>query len=433
MKLHDAVDVWLDLDGEALRAGRLRASFQGGRTLAGCSFEYDAGFLAAPEGFELSPDLPLVAGRQYSAADATLFSAFADASPDDWGTSLLNASYARTRSEGSPSTLGEFDYLVQLNDQTRLGSLRFTPIDKREWLAEETRTAARETNLTALAAAAARFEAYEATNEDVELLGVTGSSLGGARPKATIIADGRLSLVKFPSNRDRRIDIEAWEATALDIALDAGIRVPTHTLVRVKSGKSTLVIDRFDRIDTRPSHPVRLPYISAATAMRLSLQQIRTYEDFADTVATLTRSRSQSREMFARVALNVLVGNVDDHWRNHGFIREHGAWTLSPVFDVNPVRAHNGVQARQISDRDDPTRRDIRLLLEGADVYGLSAAAAATVLAPVVVAVKRWQTYAAANGITAQEIQFMESAFDSAQLHHVEEYIHKWFPPRSQS
>lgn len=443
LRLLDAVDVHLDeRPGQPVLVGSLRASFTSGRTLAGSSFEYATSYLASPARYEISPDLPLVAGRQFSGGDTTLFGAFADVTPDDWGTGLIDAEYQQRREPDDPRAIGEFDHLVQQNDIARMGALRFTtraaePPSERaeqEWLTAAKHTAANANTVTRIAEAAARFEEYTATEEDIEILGFAGSSLGGARPKATIRDDdGRLWMLKLPSNRDRRSDLEAWEAVALDIAAQAGLRVPRHRLIRLDEHKSSLLIERFDRTSDGRH---RVGYISAMTAMQLGPQNQRaSYEDFADAIDQLApvRSRDDLREMFGRVALTVLVGNVDDHWKNHGFVREetdHGSsWRLSPLFDVNPTRASSRVRSRRISSSDDATNRDIRSLIDGRDVYQLSARDAAEVLADVVSAVEKWRETAALHQIGHGEIDQMASAFDDMQLDHAARFVADHEPP----
>lgn len=440
MRLVDAVDVYLD-EGPAapVMVGHLRATFVGSsRLLGGSSFEYTAEYVASPAAYAISPELPLVAGKQFSGEDAALFGAFSDATPDDWGTGLIDAAFARGRtgvsaatpSRAQPLAIGEFDHLVQQNDLTRMGALRFrepSTIALRhaapEWLTAAAHTATNPNDVRRIAEAVARFEEYEATDEDMEILGYTGSSLGGARPKATIQeSDGSLWLMKLPSNRDRRIDTEAWEATVLDLATAAGLRVPRHRLIRLDEHKSSLLIERFDR---RPAAHERVGYMSALTAMQLGPQKTANYEDFADTIdqVTLSASADDLREMFGRVALGVLVGNVDDHWKNHGFTRENSTWRLSPVFDVNPTRAGSRVRSRQINERDDPSNRDVRLLIEGRDAYRLTKPEASEVLSRVTRAVGTWRETAHKNNIRSAEIEHMTSAFNEVQFEHAAKFV----------
>lgn len=344
---------------------------------------------------------------------------------------------------------------MQQNDLTRMGALRFTetrpaqlarpgaapepsaePINTEpmstEWLTAARHTAANPSDARRIAEAVARFEEYEATEEDMEILGYAGSSLGGAQPKATIQEDdGSLWMLKLPSNRDRRVDTEAWEATTLDLAAAAGLRVPRHRLIRLDERKSSLLIERFDRIGKAGIRTARVGYMSAMTAMQLGSQGSATYENFADAIdlVTLSASTQDLREMYGRVALTVLVGNVDDHWKNHGFVRERGhtntdaTWRLSPIFDVNPTRSGSRVRSRQINDRDDASNRDVRLLIEDRDVYRLTRQDAAEVLSRVTRAVSTWRETAEKHNISAAEIEHMASAFDEAQFDHAAHFV----------
>lgn len=425
IRLINAVSVYLGEGADPVHVGTLRGSFRSGRRLVSCSFEYGPAYLRWSGAYELSPDLPLQPGRAFSGADGTTFGAFADAAPDDWGASLIDAQWAIERAEGQPAFLGEFDYLAQLNDDTRPGALRFTEVGKPGWLTLDGHTGVRLADARRLAEAAARFEMYEASDDDVELLGWAGSSLGGARPKVTILDGDEQWLLKLPSNRDRRTDIEAWEAVALELAARAGLRVPRRRLLAIEGFNSSLLVERFDR-EVSPAGPSRVGYMSALSAMEIaSVQDRRTYEDFADTIDQQTGSRGDLEEMFGRVALNVLVGNVDDHWRNHGFVRSGDRWRLSPMFDVNPTRAGVRVQARQINPNDDPFDRDVRLLIESRDVYGLSDARAAEVLARVAGAVEQWRHVAMEKGIAPLEIDSMASAFSTRQRDHALEFARK--------
>lgn len=211
----------------------------------------------------------------------------------------MGAEYALRREESAPRAIGEFDHLVQQNDLTRMGALRFTErgarpgasSDGEVWLTAK-HTAANPHHVGRIARAGARFQEYEATEEDMEILGYADSGLGGARPKATIRHDdGSMWMLKLPSNRDRRIDTEAWEATALDLAEQAGLRVPGRKLTLLDEHKSSLLIERFDRSgNSQPgTRGHRVGYISAVTAMQLGPQnQHATYEDFAETIAEVT-------------------------------------------------------------------------------------------------------------------------------------------------
>lgn len=425
MKLHDSVEVCLDLRGagetqpEAVHVGSLRGTFIGGsRSLGALRFEYAAEYLANPRCIALSPNLPLVRGPKYLEVEDWLPDAFGDTAPDDWGQSVLRE---RAANEAPNMQLGQFDMLTLVDDDTRMGAIRYQDSEG-EWLAKSERSQTVQSTdwketVVRFVAASQRFEQWEATEADIELLEAAGSSLGGVRPKATLDRNGELWLLKLPSQKDREIDVEAWEAVAFALAESAGIRVASHTLVTGKKGKSALLIARFDRDGDR-----RLPYLSAMTLLEAGPHGAETYEDLADALVDLGAPTKDLHELFVRVAFNVLISNRDDHWRNHGFIYD-GGWRLSPAFDLNPVRATSAIRSRRINLKDDPSRRQIVHLLAGCDAYALNETQAAELLKPLLGAVRDWPGVAARRGIHSAEIERMASAFPEDQFMAVEEFV----------
>ncbi|WP_185003143.1 MULTISPECIES: type II toxin-antitoxin system HipA family toxin [unclassified Curtobacterium] len=243
--------------------GTLRPSFQGLRTLASSSFEYDDDFLR--HGWQVSPDLPLRPGRTYTADSQTLPGAFSDAAPDEWGQKLMRADHAarRQRDPSLAARLGEFDYLLGVADHTRIGALRFRVGGS--WSSAETGVANLH-DLARILAAAARYEDDEATDEDIAYLGDVATSPGGARPKANVLTPrGTLAIAKLPHSKDGRFDVERWEGVALTLATDAGLRAPAWSLVGPESGRAVLLSERFDRDGSGD----RLGYMSARTALEL--------------------------------------------------------------------------------------------------------------------------------------------------------------------
>lgn len=410
----EAVEVWAGEAPEPRRVGTLRPSFQGLRTLASSSFEYDPAFIN--DGWQVSPDLPLRPGRTYTADNQTLPGAFSDAAPDDWGQKLIRADHAlrRQRDPSITGRLGEFDYLLGVADHTRIGALRFR--SSGSWMSSEAGVANLH-ELDRILAAAARYEDDQATDEDIAYLGDVATSPGGARPKANVItASGRLAIAKLPHSKDGRFDVERWEAVALTLAAGAGLRVPEWTLVPPVSGRAVLLSERFDR----DSAGNRLGYMSARTALELGAHDDGaqlTYEDLSDVIDHWSAAPAEDlREMFGRIALSVLVNNVDDHWRNHAFLHTPTGWRLSPVFDVNPSRQRGVIDSRAISPSDDPRSRDLRNLLDIADAFRLRRADAERDLQRVAGEVAGWDRVASGLGIPADERDAMRVAFASAQL-----------------
>lgn len=419
MTVPSEVEVWLDDRGaEPLRAGLLRASFQGGRSLASSSFEYDAGFLAHRDRYALSPDLPLVAGRQFAPETYALFGAFSDAAPDDWGRRIIDADHAvqLSRDATLPRGIGDFDYLLGVSDRSRSGALRLRDPLTGEWLSTNDGVANLH-DVGRIVAAATRYESNLATPDDVAYLNDVATSPGGARPKANVLKpDGRLAIAKLPRSTDGPFDVERWEALALTLATRCGIRVPVWELVPTPAGeKSVLLLDRFDRtVDGQ-----RIGYISGATALGLGVHDDRrvTYEQFADTIGELSVDpRVDLREMFTRVALTVLIHNIDDHWRNHGFLRTIQGWRLSPAFDLNPSPRAGSVLSRPISDTDDPRDRDIRKLVDVAKSFALSRAEGVDIIHDVASRVASWRDTAERLEIPEAEQDAMVAAFDPGGL-----------------
>lgn len=411
-----AVRVYVDgIDDAPVFAGTLEPSFMGAHTLAGASFAYSSDYLKHPGSYEISPELPLRTARSYTDESRTMFGAFNDAAPDEWGQRIIDANNAMLRKTdpSRPRRLGAFDYLLGVSDRTRIGALRFQAAGGTVWLSEDSGVANMHA-LTRVIAAAERYERNAATDDDVAYLSGIATSPGGARPKANVITDaGRLAIAKLPHSKDGNIDVEAWEAVALTIASKAHLHTPVFTLRRVGPAKSVLITERFDRDDAER----RYGYMSAATALGLGEhnQQHRTYVDYADTIATLT-SREDLRELYGRIALTVLINNVDDHWRNHGLLRGREGWTLSPVFDVNPSRSTGIITSRPIDDDDDPRARDLRNLFDSRGYFSLTEDEANETLHRVGHAVSQWQKIAEDVGIDRDEIGEMSVAFDEAQL-----------------
>jgi len=410
------VEVYLDAP-EPVRVGVLRPSYTGGRNLASASFLYDPAFVSNPEAYEISPDLPLRTSRTFTPQNTNMFGAFSDASPDEWGQKIIDANHAvRFKKDPQlPRRLGAFDYLLGVSDHSRMGALRVRASSDTAWLSSDTAVANLH-DLEKVIAAARRYDAHEASDEDVAYLAGIATSPGGARPKANVVTDsGTLAIAKLPHSKDGNIDVEAWEAVALSIANDIGIAIPEFFVRRASDDKAVLISQRFDR----SASGTRIGYMSAATALGIGSNDDRrvTYEEFADTIAELSANPVEDlHEMFARVALTVLINNTDDHWHNHGFVRNKQGWRLSPVFDVNPNPRHGVLTSRAISDQDDPTDRDIANLVATASAYKLGRQQAINVIQSVVVAIDRWPSVARSFDIPEDQFPIMARAFDEEHL-----------------
>lgn len=289
------------------------------RTRASASFEYSREYLRRRDAFALAPALGLFPGPQPLAPQ----NPFSDSAPDTWGRKV------QTRAAGR--RLDELTLMLGVNDEGRQGATRF-------WsdgvaLADGDGTPA-EAELSEIIRTADQVQRGDARIDDLalrRLFRATGS-LGGARPKANVRLGDGLWLAKFPKPLGDEWNVMAWEAATLD-AMDAlGIQTPPHmtkTVLVDGTGRTVLFVKRFDRsVDGQ-----RIPYISAMTALEATDGD---GGDWVDLVDVAQVNGADPTELWKRAIFGALVGNLDDHLRNHGFLRLRGSWVLSPVFDVNP-------------------------------------------------------------------------------------------------
>jgi serine/threonine-protein kinase HipA len=377
-------------------------------------FEYDAEWLHAPDRFALEPALPLTRGNFAPPAGQAIHGAVGDSAPDTWGRRLMQRAERRlAQREGRPvRTLMESDYLLGVADETRLGALRFRRAGDEEFLARPRGVVPALVELGRLLQSTERILRDEETDEDIQLLFAPGSSLGGARPKASVIdRHGRLAIAKFPKETDD-YSIETWEEIALRLAARAGIATPEHELIQV-AGKAVLLSRRFDRAGDR-----RIPFLSAMAMLGAKDGTGGSYPEMVDALGTHgAQATKDAHALYRRVAFNVLVSNVDDHLRNHGFLRQGKAgWTLAPAYDLNPVPTD--LKARVLTTNIDLTEStcSLDLLESAAGYFALSLPKARAIIKEVAVATATWQAVAKAVGARPPEINRMASAFEHEVL-----------------
>jgi len=270
--------------------------------------------------------------------------------------------------------------------------------------------------LPRLLSATERVANEEEDDEDLRLLIVPGSSLGGARPKASVRDnDGHLALAKFLHRQDD-INVVLWEGVALSLASKAGIAVPDWRIEQI-GGKSVILIRRFDRHEGANGGQ-RIPFLSAMSMLGANDNEPHSYLEIADALRQYgAATKVDLIQLWRRIVFSVLVSNTDDHLRNHGFLYgSHQGWRLSPAYDINPVPVD--IRPRVLStsiDLDDPTA-SIDLALETAEYYGLKPADAKHIASEVAQAVSGWREEAARLGIAAREIERMASAFAHEDL-----------------
>lgn len=367
------------------------------------AFEYSSDYLSHPDSYPLAPSLRLGRGEFIPAGTRPMIAGLADAQPDAWGRRLMQS--IERRATGRYQHLPELDVLRRVGDAERLGALRVS-MDG-EYQSPPDDMTARLADLPALIEAAKAFERGEDVPADKLTLLQAGTSMGGARPKATVLnSNGHLAIAKLPA-RDDFGDAMAWEATCLELARRSGVKVPRFEHHRFEYN-SVLVVERFDRDARR-----RQGYLSADGMLNKSQGD---YVDYVRLVGTLQRNSAgadaDSAELFRRIALTLLVNNVDDHMRNHGFLRERNGWRLAPAFDINPFYKLGTLESTPVSTDDDPSARDIRVLLKNHDAFRLTEPAASDIITAVEAATADWRDVAMGFGVAPEALGTMSDAFD---------------------
>src|SRR6266404_2977085 len=409
MTMHHEVEVYVELDGQTHLVGRLWPRLNKGRE--GASFAYDSSWLVSPLRFPLEPALTLDPGSHHTRQGRSLFGALGDSAPDGWGRMLMKRMERRAaQREGRASrTLMESDYLLMVDDAIRTGALRFKEAGSEKFLASGGTKIPPLVHLSKLLSASDRVAADKESDEDLRLLLAPGSSLGGTRPKAAVTdSDGRLLIAKFPHAEDE-YSVERWSFLALTLARKAGIHVPPCRLLEV-DGRSVLLVTRFDR-----KRAARIPFLSAMSMLGAAAGETHSYLELVDALRRYgANPREDQRELWRRVLFSVLVSNLDDHLRNHGFVYESAkrGWHLSPAYDLNPVPRDlkPPYLSTSIDERDNEASFD--LVLGTGEYYGLIAADMRQMVTETLAAVSGWRKAAIKLGISRSEIDRMASAFE---------------------
>ncbi len=393
--------------------GRLHTSFIRGQETF--SFEYADEWLRSFESaYSLDPDLSLYRGRQYTPLDKGLFGLFADSCPDRWGRLLMKRKEAidARKEDRKPRKLTESDFLLGVYDESRMGALRFSLEEGGEFLSNGKSFATPPwISLRTLENASISFE-----NDDNGLgekwlweLLAPGSSLGGARPKASVqAADGSLWIAKFPSKHDE-YNSGAWEKVVHDLARLCSLDVPESKLETFSKTGGTFLVKRFDRDGKR-----RIHFASAMTLLGktdgASAADGTSYLDLAEYIRAYGAEPKQDlTELWKRIVFNMAVSNTDDHLRNHGFILTPTGWRLSPLFDVNPVPSGDRLSLN-VSEADNSI--DLSLAVEVAEYFGLTKDEATKISTNICEAVKKnWTKIAENYGLSRGAIEYMRPAF----------------------
>jgi serine/threonine-protein kinase HipA len=410
MSRHDALEVHVEIGGATVLAGR--AQFHRNRgSLSATTFQYDPDYLADARSYDIDPSLPLVSGSQYVEG---LPGAFSDSAPDRWGRNLVKKQERERarRDDRAPRALDDVDFLVGVGDVTRQGALRFRREATTAFL-DPDHTVPRLVRLPELLHAADSAAGDGDDFAAVKMLLAAGTgSLGGARPKASVLGDdGRQLIAKFPHHADAW-DVMAWEATALDLAEASGVVVASHALTQA-DGRHLLLLDRFDRVaDATAGRADRVGYVSAMTLLGRRDGETADYVDIAEMITEVsTRVDDDLLQLFRRAAVGVGLNNTDDHLRNHGFLRHRAGWVLSPAFDVNP-NPDPGVRQTSLAGADGVRDGAAALALLG-ESCRLTGADVRSELRTTVDALGRWRDVARRNGVRAAETARFADTFEA--------------------
>ena len=403
----DTIEIYIDHAGETHLVGLCR--YVAKRRGQSSVFEYADEWLDNPDAFALDPaNLPLNGGQMYTSSDkSALPGALRDTAPDRWGQQLIKRAF---RKAGEERVLSEIDYLLAITDQTRIGALRY----KREGEDSFDHGIGHYRvppliQLPALINAADAVQANTETAEDLKLLLNEGSPLGGARPKSAVMDnDGTLAIAKFPKPDDDR-SIPHGEVLAMTLAAKAGLNVSAARLQDM-AGRPVALITRFDRRDGQ-----RIPFLSAMSLLGLNDGDEATYTDIAECIRMYSSEPTKDlHELWRRIVFGVLIGNLDDHLRNHGFLYDgEDKWRLSPAYDLNPVPLEE--KARELTTwiSEEGPDADLDIARRAVPYFALKEEQAESIIVEVSTALKGWQNTARQLGMSAADIAVYSTAIQS--------------------
>ncbi|HNJ56430.1 MAG TPA: HipA domain-containing protein [Chitinophagaceae bacterium] len=379
------------------------------------SFEYADAWLKSGFSQMIDPDLQLYSGAYYPRDDKPNFGVFLDSCPDRWGRVLMQrreAAIAKQEDRAAKKIL-ESDFLLGVYDTHRMGALRFNLDNDGPFLNDNKAMAAPPwTSLRELEHASFKFEEDNTDDPEylkwVAMLIAPGSSLGGARPKASVMdAHNNLWIAKFPSRNDDK-DIAAWEMVTNQLAVNAGINVAEGKLLQFNNKYHTYLTKRFDRTAAGE----RIHFASAMTLLGHIDGEDASGASYLELMEFISRHgaavEKDLEELWRRIVFSICVKNTDDHLRNHGFLLTEKGWLLSPAYDINPNEYGKGLSLN-ITDADNSL--DLNLAMEVAGYFRLSDDKASQIIQQVSAVVKDWKKVAADYKISNAEQERMSAAF----------------------
>ena len=406
---------WKGLNGPVLM-GFLYAELLRGKEIF--SFEYDSRWLQSKQALLLDPELQLYPGIQYLKDDKKYnFGIFLDSSPDRWGRILMRrreAALARVE-ERSQHNLFETDYLLGVHDEHRMGGLRFKLDSEGVFLNDNTEMASPPwTSIRELEQISLRLEDDDVIDDPdylkwLNMLIAPGSSLGGARPKASVVDEnGHLWIAKFPSKNDAD-DVGAWEIVTYELAIMSGVNMAKAMAKKFSTPKHTFLTKRFDRTENGE----RIHFASAMTMLgRIDGEDYTDGVSYLDLVEFLVKHgcnvQKDLEELWRRIVFSICVSNTDDHLRNHGFILTPKGWKLSPAYDINPVATGTGLK---LNISEDDNELDLNLALSVCPYFRIENNRATAIIEEVKSAVRNWREIAKKYNISKSEQELMSRAF----------------------
>ncbi len=398
------IEVYIEFDNATSRVGRCHC-IEKSRSQSSV-FEYAANWLETPQAFAIDPEnLPLQRTSFHRTSNkSALPGALRDTAPDRWGQQLIRRAF---RKAGERRTLTEVDYLLGINDGTRIGALRYKRVGEETFDHDIGRYRVPPlVSLPALLNAADAVREETESAEDLRLLLNEGSPIGGARPKSVVQeVDGTLAVAKFSKNDDHR-SIPHGEVLAMTLARKAGVHTANARLLDV-AGRPVALIERFDRDGER-----RIPFLSAMTLLDLDDGNEAAYTDIAEVIRMHSSAPTRDlHELWRRIVFNVLASNLDDHLRNHGFLYDgDGKWRLSPAYDLNPVPIEEKAKELSTWISEEGPDANIDLAFRAAKYFALRHAEAKTIVDEVSGAFVGWRNLARQLGMSRRDIDAYASA-----------------------
>lgn len=397
--------VWTWLAGatEPVVAGRITQ--QGGLV----SFRYGRSYLEREDAVPLYlPELPLETGRIQPQGQRSVPGVIEDAGPDAWGQRVvMRHVLGRDTDQADPAQLGTLTYLLE-SGSDRIGALDFQESGE-VYVPRSEGTA----TLEELMEAAERVDQGVQLSPELDTALLHGSSVGGARPKTLLRGEGRKLIAKFSSTTDT-YPVVKGEFVAMELARRSGLNAASVSYRKIL-GRDVLLVERFDR-EPVGSDFVRRPVVSALTILGLDPERegrYATYYDLAEDIRhRFTDPDKTLRELFSRITFNILVGNIDDHARNHAaFWDGHSrSLTLTPAYDICP-QPRSGLTARQVM-AFAPGIRDSRLELavKAAEPYLLTERQAREIVDHQIASIAtHWDEVADKAALSAQDQAFFKA------------------------